>query len=164
MSYMIDILIDYQKTVVSLVVLVQSHTGILSIMPFYILAKLLRNLSVVNINGHTGFTFRQLYQYRIIYITVNDNNPTLSLTYKSGDENIGIKYLTVKKNSLYWFLGFIQTIKYSIHFLVCLQLFHFNPFHSMENGSIVNKKVSHRHKSVDNTDARGDCGLTFQYC
>lgn len=58
MSYMIDILIDYQKTVVSLVVLVQSHTGILSIMPFYILAKLLRNLSVVNINGHTGFTFR----------------------------------------------------------------------------------------------------------
>ncbi len=41
MTDVIDIFINYKKTVVSLVIRVQSHSGILGIMPRDILTKLL---------------------------------------------------------------------------------------------------------------------------
>ncbi len=69
-------------------------------MPLHILPKLTGNLTVVNINGYSGYTFGQLNEDRIVNVVINNCNASLSLTDKSGDERIGIEYLTVKEYAL----------------------------------------------------------------
>lgn len=53
MSDMIHLFINYQKAVMSPLTFMQCHTRILCIMPFDILAQLLRYLRCVNIYKHS---------------------------------------------------------------------------------------------------------------
>ena len=68
-------------------------------MPRDVLAQLLRNLSVININLDARPTFRELHEHRIVNIAVNDNYPFICLPDQSGNKGVCVKNLPVKEDS-----------------------------------------------------------------
>lgn len=132
MADMIDILINYQETVVGFGAVMQCYSGILCVMPLHILTKLTRNLSGINIHSHARGTFGQLNQNRIVNITVDKDNALFGFSYKLCNKDISVKYLAVEEYAFSCLCVFTQSVKNRINLLICFQLFHLQPVNSLK--------------------------------